>query len=218
MFTGIIESVGSISSAQRTPAGDLLLHIHVGQMSMADVQLGDSIAVNGVCLTVVKFDAQSFWADVSNETVAHSGFAYISSGQKVNLEKAMAMGDRFGGHIVTGHVDALATVTTVQADARSWRIDLQVPAELDKYLASKGSITVDGVSLTANHVANQIVSLNVVPHTAQETIIMNYRVGDQVHIEVDVIARYLEKLMLGQQQEKASMLSSDFLAKHGYWK
>lgn len=218
MFTGIIESVGAIKSAQKTPSGDLLLHIEVGKMSMDDVKLGDSIAVNGVCLTVVKFDAQSFWADVSNETVAHSGFAHISSGQSVNLEKAMAMGDRFGGHIVTGHVDALATVVRFEADARSWRIDLEVPAELGKYLASKGSITVDGVSLTANHVEGQIVSLNVVPHTGEETIIMNYKVGDQVHVEVDVIARYLEKLMLGQQAEKASMLSSDFLAKHGYWK
>lgn len=218
MFTGIIEAVGTIASAQRTAQGDLALKVDCPALSMSDVALGDSIAVNGVCLTVVSFDQHSFAADVSNETVKHSNFAHIRSGAKVNLEKAMQMGGRFGGHIVTGHVDGLATIDSISADARSWVFHLSVPASLSKYLASKGSITVDGVSLTANEVTGCDVALNVVPHTGEQTIMMDYKVGDQVHVEVDVIARYLESLMQGQQAEKASMLSTEFLAKHGYWK
>ncbi|MFT2090560.1 riboflavin synthase [Paraglaciecola sp. 2405UD69-4] len=223
MFTGIIEDVGVIESL--TPSGeDIRLSIKVQKLDMSDVKLGDSIANNGVCLTVVALSKHGFSADVSHETIKRTGFASYQAGSKVNLEKAMQANGRLGGHIVSGHVDGLGEVLSISKVGRYVEIWVQAPDELAKYLAEKGSITVDGVSLTVNQVDGAKFLLTLIPHSLQETIIGLYQVGTKVNLEVDVIARYLERLMLG---DKAAQSSSDtskkdismaFLAENGYLK
>ncbi|WP_133468636.1 riboflavin synthase [Paraglaciecola marina] len=223
MFTGIIEDVGVIESL--TPSGeDIRLSIKVQKLDMSDVKLGDSIANNGVCLTVVALSKHSFSADVSHETIKRTGFASYQAGSKVNLEKAMQANGRLGGHIVSGHVDGLGEVLSISKVGRYVEIWVQAPDELAKYLAEKGSITVDGVSLTVNQVDGAKFLLTLIPHSLQETIIGLYQVGTKVNLEVDVIARYLERLMLG---DKAAQSNSDtskkdismaFLAENGYLK
>ncbi len=229
MFTGIVEAVGEIAALQPR-GGDLRLRVRSGALDMTGVKLGDSIATNGVCLTVVELTGDGYWADVSRETLSLSSFASAQVGQRVNLEKAMAAGSRFDGHIVSGHVDGMATVLRRQDDARSLRLTLQAPAELAKYIATKGSICVDGVSLTVNRVDGSQFELNIVPHTAQQTIITGYAAGTEVNIEVDVIARYLERLLTssvnggqgggerGSSEQKTATLSAAFLAEHGFIK
>ncbi|WP_432697367.1 riboflavin synthase [Marinobacterium sp. YM272] len=194
MFTGIIEAIGEIADI-RMVDGDMRLRIRTGELDLDDVKLGDSIATNGICLTAVELPGDGFVADVSRETLAHSRFPEMQVGEKVNLEKAMMPVSRFGGHIVSGHVDGLGQIVDRRDDARSVRLTIQAPKSLQRYIAAKGSITVDGVSLTVNSVNGADFGLNIVPHTAQETIIDSYRQGRQVHLEVDQIARYLERLM-----------------------
>jgi len=219
MFTGIIESVGSISSAEEK-AGDLKLTISTGKLDMSDVQLGDSIAVNGVCLTAVEFDQNSFVADVSNETIEHSATGKLQQGSEVNLEKALTPTTRLGGHLVSGHVDGVGEVISREDDARSVRFVIKAPNELAKYIAHKGSITVDGISLTVNKVNGAEFELNIVPHTLQETIIRNYQAGTEVNLEVDLIARYLERLVLGEKaaEKNSDGISMAFLAENGFIK
>ncbi|XOV77350.1 MAG: riboflavin synthase [Aestuariibacter sp.] len=217
MFTGIIESVGSISELQ--PRGnDMRVRIATGKLAMDDVQLGDSIATNGVCLTVVSFGEQFFDADVSIETIKRTGFVDYQAGHPVNLEKAMQATSRFGGHIVSGHVDGVGEIVQVDELGQTWEIWVQAPDNLAKYIAEKGSITVDGTSLTVNDVDGARFKLTLVPHTLQETVIQHYRCGTKVNLEVDVIARYLERLMLGEHaaQSQPSSISESFLAEHGY--
>lgn len=194
MFTGIIEAVGVVAAAEKVQ-GDLRLYIRTGDLDLSDVKLGDSIAVNGVCLTAVALPGDGFWADVSRETLVHTRFPNLVPGEQVNLEKAMQPTTRFGGHIVTGHVDGLGEVISVETDARSIRYKISAPTGIARYIAAKGSITVDGVSLTANAVDGHVFDLNIVPHTAQETIIASYQTGRKVHLEVDIIARYMERLI-----------------------
>nr|WP_320136562.1 riboflavin synthase [uncultured Amphritea sp.] len=194
MFTGIIEAVGVVAAAEKVQ-GDLRLYIRTGDLNLSDVKLGDSIAVNGVCLTAVALPGDGFWADVSRETLVHTRFPNLVPGERVNLEKAMQPTTRFGGHIVTGHVDGLGEVISVETDARSIRYKINAPTGIARYIAAKGSITVDGVSLTANAVDGHVFDLNIVPHTAQETIIASYQTGRKVHLEVDIIARYMERLI-----------------------
>lgn len=201
MFTGIIEAVGQIADV-RMIGGDMRLYVRTDALDLGDVKLGDSIATNGVCLTAVELPGDGFIADVSLETLAHTRFESLAVGEKVNLEKAMRADTRFGGHIVTGHVDALGTVVSRRDDARSVRVQIRMPASIQKYVAAKGSITVDGVSLTVNALDGDCFELNIVPHTAQETIIDSYVAGRQVHLEVDIIARYLERLMQPVQGEE----------------
>jgi len=217
MFTGIIEAVGTLASKQAV-GGDVRLKIASGALDLSDVKLGDSIATNGVCLTVVQLDGDGFWADVSNETIRHSSLNNLAEGAKLNLEKAMLVGARFGGHIVSGHVDGVAEIIRLDNDGRSIVIEISPPQDLKKYIAHKGSITVDGISLTANALTAQGFLLNIVPHTVEETIIANYKVGSRVNLEVDVIARYLEQLVQGEQAAPKSKISKDFLAEHGFWK
>ncbi|WP_372597428.1 riboflavin synthase [Amphritea sp.] len=194
MFTGIIEAVGVIAASEELQ-GDLRLYVRTGDLDLSDVKLGDSIAVNGVCLTAVALPGDGFWADVSRETLVHTRFPDLSPGERVNLEKAMQPTTRFGGHIVTGHVDGLGEVIAIEEDARSIRFKIRAPETIARYIAAKGSITVDGVSLTANAVEGHVFDLNIVPHTAQETIIASYQSGRKVHLEVDIIARYMERLI-----------------------
>lgn len=221
MFTGIIEAVGSVASVENKQ-GDLRLRIHTGSLDLADVKLGDSIATNGVCLTVVELPGDGFVADVSRESLAHTQIGSWGKGTAVNLEKAMMPTTRMGGHIVTGHVDGLGTIKKRNADARSIQFVIEPPANLKKYIAAKGSITVDGVSLTANALNPQGFELNIVPHTAEETTLYAAKEGQQVHLEVDIIARYIEQLLSGGKdgaaQTTKSGIDQAFLAKNGFWK
>ena len=221
MFTGIIEAVGRIQSIQPR-GGDVRVYVKTGKLDLADVKLGDSIAVNGVCLTAVELPGDGFWADVSQETIRRTAFTTLKEGSRVNLEKALTPASRLGGHLVSGHVDGVGKVLSMHEDARSWHFRIEAPAALAKYLAEKGSITVDGTSLTVNAVDGAVFHLNIVPHTLQETIMGDYRPGHPVNLEVDVIARYLERLLLGDKAAEPGAgdggLSLAFLAENGYLK
>jgi riboflavin synthase len=220
MFTGIIQAVGSIQAAQ-PKQGDLRLYIKTGKLDLADVALGDSIATNGVCLTVVDLPGDGFWADVSLETLEHTTLESLKVGTSVNLEKALTPTTRLGGHLVSGHVDGVGEVVSRYEDARSVRFHIKAPDTLAKYISHKGSICVDGVSLTVNKVDGAVFELNIVPHTVQETVFGTYRQGSKVNLEVDVIARYLERLLMGEkaaESGEAQGLSLAFLAQNGFLK
>lgn len=194
MFTGIIAAVGTI--AQLEPrGGDLRLTIDAGELSMDDVKLGDSIACNGCCLTAVQLNGQEFAVDVSVESLDLTTIGGWQVGSSINLEKAMQAGDRFGGHMVSGHVDGLGEVVSRHSDARSERFRLRAPAELARYIAPKGSITIDGTSLTVNVVEGAEFEICIIPHTIDNTIIGTYQAGSAVNLEVDLVARYLERLL-----------------------
>ena len=218
MFTGIIEAVGRIQKI--TPKGtDIALTVESGKLDLSDVKLGDSIATNGVCLTVVELTGNGYVADLSMETLKRTAFAHYQAGQKVNLEKAMLPTTRFGGHMVSGHVDGLATVVSREQSGRAIEFWLEASASLAKYLAEKGSVTIDGISLTINAVDGARFKLTIVPHTALETTIEDLSVGKQVNLEVDVIARYLERLMMGDraaQQTGEGGLTMAKLAESGF--
>ena len=211
MFTGIIAAVGQLKYLQSV-GGDIRLHIDTAKLDLNDVKLGDSIAVNGVCLTVVEMAAKSLQFDVSQETLQRTSLGQLKTGSEANLEKALAVGDRLGGHMVSGHVDGLGEVISKTASARSWQYKIKVPAELERYIAEKGSITIDGVSLTVNGVFEGGFDINIIPHTLEETIIKHYQTGTKVNLEVDLIARYLERLL----PQADSTISRDFLTQHGY--
>lgn len=218
MFTGIIESIGRIESIE-DKGGDARVWIQTGKMDMSDVQLGDSIAMNGVCLTAIELRSDAYCADVSGETLALTSLKQLQSGSRVNLEKALTPTTRLGGHMVSGHVDGLGKVIDRYDDGRSVRFIIQAPKELAKYIAMKGSITVDGTSLTVNKVDGAQFELNIVPHTLQETIMDSYQPGVEVNLEVDLIARYLERLVLGDKAaEHGEKIDISFLAENGFMK
>lgn len=218
MFTGIIEAVGQIRSI--TPkGGDVRVEVATGKLDLSDVKLGDSIAVNGICLTAVALPGDGFAADVSRETLERTGFVNLKQGSQVNLEKALTPTTRLGGHLVSGHVDGVGEVISREDNARAIQFKLRAPKELARYIAMKGSITVDGVSLTVNAVDGAEFELTIVPHTLQETIMGEYRSGSLVNLEIDLIARYLERLLLGDKAAEpagSSTLSQAFLAEHGF--
>lgn len=220
MFTGIIQSIGEIAAIQ-PKGGDVRLYIKTGKLQVNNVALGDSIATNGVCLTAVELPGDGFWADVSRETLDCTSVGNWKVGQTVNLEKAMTPETHFGGHIVSGHVDGLGEIVTRKPDGRSERFVIRAPKELARYIAAKGSITVDGTSLTVNHVDGDEFGLNIVPHTLQETVMGTYSAGTQVNLEVDLIARYLERLLLGDKAAEkgvAQGVSLESLASAGFLK
>lgn len=219
MFTGIIESLGKVESLQNI-GGDVRLRIQT-DLDMSDVHLGDSIATNGICLTVVEWGSHWYAADVSRESLNRTTLGQWKVGQPVNVEKAMLPTTRFGGHIVSGHVDAVGEISLVRQDARSLYFEVTAPADIAKYLAEKGSVTVDGISLTINHLRGSILSLNLIPHTAERTNISTWKAGTKVNLEVDVLARYIERLLLGDkaaEQKPAADISLSFLAQHGFMK
>ncbi|RLQ22233.1 riboflavin synthase [Seongchinamella sediminis] len=217
MFTGIIQAVGEIA-AMEPSGGDLRLRINTGKLDLGDVALGDSIAANGACLTVIELPGDGYWADVSVETLNFTTLGGLKTGARVNLEKALTPASRLGGHIVSGHVDGVGEVVSLHEDARSWRFVLRAPDELAKYIAHKGSITVDGTSLTVNAVNGAEFELNIIPQTMAETVFADYKPGTRVNLEVDVIARYLERLMQGDAAAKpgAGSLSLQTLTENGY--
>ena len=198
MFTVIISAIGEIASLEPR-GGDVRLTINTGNLALGDVHLGDSIACNGACLTAVQLTGHGFVADVSVETLSLTTVGNWKTGSRINLEKAMQASDRFGGHIVSGHVDGIGEVVSLHEDARSWRFRIRAPRGLAKYIAHKGSITVDGTSLTINKVGGAEFELNIVPHTMTHTVMSDYRVGTKVNLEVDIVARYLERLLLGDK-------------------
>ena len=198
MFTGIITAIGEVAKLEPR-GGDVRLTINTGTLDLSDVRLGDSIACNGACLTAVELTGQGFVADVSVETLSLTTIDSWVTGQRINLEKAMQATDRFGGHIVSGHVDAIGEVTAIDEDARSWRFRVRSPSNIAKYIAHKGSITLDGTSLTVNTVQGADFELNIVPHTMNHTIMGDYILGSKVNLEVDLVARYLERLLLGEK-------------------
>ncbi|MFI2811440.1 MULTISPECIES: riboflavin synthase [Microbulbifer] len=219
MFTGIVEAVGEITELKPV-GGDLRVRVKSGKLDLGDVQLGDSIATNGVCLTVVDLPGDGYWADVSAETMDVTSVSNWKKGDRVNLEKALTPQTRLGGHIVSGHVDGIGEVVWRKQEARAERFRLRAPAQLAKYIAHKGSITVDGTSLTVNAVDGAEFELTIVPHTLQETVMGDYQAGTRVNLEVDLIARYLERLLLGDKaaEPDSDGLTVEFLAKHGFYR
>ena len=219
MFTGIIQATGKVIATEKK-GGDLRLRVHTGKLDLSDVQLGDSIATNGVCLTVVQLPGDGYWADVSKETLDFTTIGSLPIGAVVNLEKALRASDRLGGHIVSGHVDGIGTVVSRHSDARSERFRLKAPASLAKYIAHKGSICVDGTSLTVNKVEIDEFELNIVPHTIENTIFSHYKAGTAVNLEVDVISRYLERLILANSENSrdSGAISIETLKNNGFLK
>ncbi len=218
MFTGIVEAVGTVRSVTRCQ-GDLRLYVNSGQLDLSDVKLGDSIATNGVCLTVVELPGDGYIADVSIETLENSTLGEWRAGASVNLEKALTPMTRLGGHLVSGHVDGVGRVVAIEPSARSTRYWIEAPMALARYIAHKGSITVDGVSLTVNAVDRTKFALNIVPHTQEMTSINHWKVGERVNLEVDQIARYLERLCdpeLRETPAESSGMTESFLAEHGF--
>lgn len=220
MFTGIIEATGTLLNI--TPiGGDVRLTIGSQNLDFIDIKLGDSIASNGICLTVVAIDGNRYAVDVSYETLSISAIEHWQVGDTLNLEKAMLPTTRFGGHMVAGHIDGVGNIVTMHKDARSIYVEVKIPSELMKYTADKGSITVDGISLTTNRIkpSENVVCLNIIPHTAQMTNIdKHWRVGAKVNIEVDLVARYLERLLLAQKTDDTpkSNITLKFLAENGF--
>ena len=194
MFTGIIETVGEVV-AKELREGDVKLTLEADESYLEAVMLGDSIACNGVCLTVVDRTSNQFMLDVSVETLSLTTIGDWDVGSKVNLEQAMIASSRFGGHIVSGHIDRIGEIIDITEDARSWRMMVRVPKNIRQYIAKKGSICVDGVSLTINSVEDSEFSVNIVPHTLSHTIIGDYKLNQKVNIEIDTIARYVERLV-----------------------
>jgi riboflavin synthase len=198
VFTGIVQDMGRIAALERR-AGDVRLRVAVGRMPLGAVRTGDSIAVSGVCLTVVEHDAASFAADVSNETLSLTTLGELVEGSLVNLEPALRAGDPLGGHLVSGHVDGVGRVVSLAEDARSWRIRFETPPALARYVARKGSIAIDGVSLTVNEVEGREFGVNIIPHTFEATTIGGYAPGRRVNLEIDQVARYVERLLAAEE-------------------
>ena len=197
MFTGIILAIGNVAAIEHR-AGDCRIKINTGTLAMADVALGDSIAVNGVCLTAVELGTYYFCADVSNETLNKTLINTLVVGAPVNLELALTPTTRMGGHIVSGHVDGVGEVLEKKADGRSFCFKIKAPNQLAKYIAQKGSICINGISLTVNEISGATFSVNIVPHTLAETTLGTATTGTFVNLEVDMLARYMERLMQGE--------------------
>jgi len=211
VFTGIIKATGVIASMERR-GGDVSMRVVSRALPWADYAVGESIAVNGVCLTIVKLHEDGFDADVSVETLEVTALGETGERGRVNLEPALSVGERLGGHLVSGHVDCKGRIIELTSDARSIRMRVELPTEYARYVAQKGSICIDGVSLTINAVSGSCFELNIIPHTADNTIIGDYAVGSVVNIEVDLLARYLERLL----RKDGDGITEDFLRVHGY--
>jgi len=217
MFTGIIQAIGEVHTLE-PQGGDVRLILGTGRLDMTGFTPGDSIAVNGVCLTAVRVEDSGLAADVSRETLALTTLGDLRTGSRVNLEPALTLATPLGGHLMSGHVDGVGKVLDRREDARSVRFAIDAPPELAHYIAHKGSIGVDGVSLTVNDVKGRGFDLNIIPHTLRETTMSEYGPGSRVNLEVDLLARYLERLVLGDQaaDPDARGITAEFLAEHGF--
>jgi riboflavin synthase len=213
MFTGLIQGVGRLLENEPR-GGDVRLRIGIGTLPFDVVALGESIAVNGVCLTVVEFDAMSFAVDASNETLALTTLGGLRVGQPLNLERALRAADRLGGHLVSGHVDGIGRVLDIRPDARAQRWRFSTPPALLKYIAAKGSICVDGVSLTVNAVDGEGFEVALIPHTVSHTAFATTKVGEPVNLEVDLVARYVERLLASREAEMENGASENQMPRH----
>lgn len=214
MFTGIVEEVGTVRAVQRGSSSFIKIQ---AEKVLEDVHLGDSIAVNGVCLTVTQFSGNVFCADVMNETLSRSSLGQLKNGSPVNLERAMAANGRFGGHIVSGHIDGTGTITAINNDGIAVWYTITAAPEIMRYIVEKGSIAIDGISLTVARVTSSSFSVSIIPHTAEKTILSAKKTGDIVNLENDIIGKYVEKLIAPLHENKSnSAISRDFLAKYGF--
>lgn len=214
MFTGIIEEIGTVNRIQKVSEQAVKMSISSKKI-LEDVHLGDSIAVNGICLTVTKFTTDSFEVDAMPETIKATSLKELKRGSRVNLERAMAANGRFGGHFVSGHIDGTGEIIKKQQEQNAIYYDIKIPMDLTQYLLHKGSITVDGTSLTIFQVKNNVFTISLIPHTVQETILGEKGIGDIVNIECDLLAKYMEK-MLEKKQSQGSTMSKDFLMSNGF--
>lgn len=218
MFTGIVQAVGTVAALEPKGA-DVRLQINTGKPLAQGLSPGDSISVSGVCLTAVTCAPETFYADVSGETLQHTILGELNTGDSVNLETALTLDTLLGGHLVTGHVDGIGTMKKRHADGRSERMRIQAPETLSRYIARKGSICVDGVSLTVNEVDGSEFEINIVPFTLEETTLGSFRPGQHVNLEVDIIARYLERLLSGEQESGTGAhgtITRELLTRFGY--
>ena len=221
MFTGIIEEVGSVASI-RKGAHSCVLTVNASRV-LEDVHLGDSIATNGVCLTVTSFTSHSFSADVMHETLNRSSLGSLHIGSPVNLERAMLAGGRFGGHIVSGHIDGVGTISSIKEDDNAVWYTVEAPSSILRYFIEKGSITLDGISLTVAKVTNSNFSVSIIPHTRAQTNLASKKVGDVLNLENDLVGKYVERLMLQpiaasqeQPEQKSSGITKEFLSHYGF--
>lgn len=215
MFTGIVEEVGTVRSVQRGSTSSFIeIQAHT---VLEGTKLGDSIAVNGVCLTVTELGRDSFRADVMNETISRSSLGSLRSGSPVDLERAMAAGGRFGGHIVSGHIDGTGTITDIKKDGIAHWYTVSAPPGIMRYIVEKGSIAIDGISLTVARVTEGTFSVSIIPHTAAQTVLSHKKAGDTVNLENDIIGKYVEKLMKPAEEKTSSGgITMDFLANNGF--
>ena len=214
MFTGIVEEIGIIARIERG-ASSAVLTIRAGKV-LEGTQIGDSIAVNGVCLTVTSMSSGSFTADVMHETLNRSSLASLRSGSRVNLERAMQLGGRLGGHIVSGHIDGTGRVASIRKDDNAIWYTIETGAGILRYIVEKGSIAIDGISLTVAKVDQKSFSISAIPHTVSVTVLADRREGDVVNLENDIIGKYVEKLMAPGEQEETKGISTSFLAEYGF--
>ena len=211
MFTGIVEGVGNVMMVEfRGQGRRLALSV---PLSLTDMQLGDSINVNGACLTVVEISGEVIHVDLSSETLQRSTLSDIKEGNSVNLERALRLSDRLGGHIVTGHVDGIGTIAELHKQRDFLQIKIRVPQSVSKYVVQKGSIAVDGTSLTVNEIKGDVIELTLIPFTLEKTVLINKRVGDRVNLESDILGKYVEKMMDRSSSEKVTL---SFLREHGF--
>jgi riboflavin synthase len=216
MFTGIIEEIGFISSLVKIGDNQLELSVFCKQMQ-ADIKLGDSVAVSGVCLTVVRYDQSQVTFELSSETMNSTTFSRQLSGNAVNLERALRLSDRLGGHIVQGHVDSVAQIRGIKKRGGFYEFDFSLPIEIRNYVVKKGSIAIDGVSLTIADLKEEWFRIAVIPHTFEQTILRLKKPGDSVHIETDILARYIERLLVDDKTDlKTGGITAEFLKSHGF--
>ncbi len=216
MFTGIIEEIGKVTAVQKGSVSSFI-KIQAGRI-FKDIHIGDSIAVNGVCLTVTDFSGNVFTADVMNETLSHSSLGSLKNGSSVNLERAMSAGGRFGGHIVTGHIDGTGTITKIKKDGIAVWYTISADTNILRYIIYKGSVAIDGISLTVAQVTDCCFSVSIIPHTSERTILSDKKVGDIVNLENDVIGKYVDKLINSTQSrpDAKSGITKEFLEKYGF--
>jgi len=215
MFTGLIEDLGTVRELRK---GNDSARLSVATaIPMDELELGASIAVNGICLTVTNFGGGSFTADVSPETLSRSNLGALLPGSRVNLERALRLGDRLGGHWVSGHVDAVGTLKQAQRDGNAWRLTFRLPTEVNRYVVEKGSVAIDGISLTVNSVGDETFSVAIIPHTLALTTLKEAKVGARVNIETDILGKYVERLLgRSPRSESRAPVDLEFLAKHGF--
>lgn len=215
MFTGIIEAQGKVTKIENNQ-GDWKVTFDVAHLDMSEVQLGDSIAANGVCLTVIDFGSDFYTADVSGETLQVTSVGNWQVGTPINFEKALTLQDKLGGHLVSGHVDGIGEVSAIAQDARSWQYEIKVPHNIKQYIAAKGSICIDGISLTVNYVKDDVFGVNIVPHTYEQTTMSALKTGSKVNLEVDLLARYIERMLNVTSSAQHAPITQKFLAENGF--